>query len=143
MRRTRTIQAKIQAYGFYIPHIANCLTAEKRHCQTSKKLLHPPAMQRMGDVKLQRYSQSKPFPAIYIDLAGPFRSFDSVKKRTTGKVWALVVSCCYTRAMFTYCLMDYTTDSMVNALYRHKARFGNFQEVYSDSGKNLVGAFQK
>lgn len=142
LKSNRAIQAKIQSKGFYIPRLAPFLSAEKKHCMTCRKILHSPSLQRMGDVKKQRFMQSKPFVEIYLDLAGPFRSFDSIKKRTTGKVWALVVSCCYTRAIFTYCLTDYTADSVVNALYRHKARFGSFRAVFSDLGTNLVAAAQ-
>ena len=136
----RTVQAKMQADGFYMPSSTPSIAAEKRNCPLCVKLIHLPNVQRMGDVKKQRYMQKKPFVSSYIDLAGPFRSFDNIKKRTTGKVWALVISCCYTRAIFIYCLENQSTDSVMKALERHQARYGKIDEVYSDLGTNLVAA---
>ena len=140
MKSSKRVQAHIHRRGYYIPRLHLSLVAEKNSCPLCKKLTHSPVCQVMGDVKPHRFMRSKPFSNCMLDLAGPFKSYDSIKKRTTGKVWALVVSCAYTRATFTYCLENYTTDALVSALSRHKARFGAIREIYSDLGTNLVGA---
>ena len=140
MKATKRVQAQIHRRGYYIPRLHLSLIAEKKHCALCTKLTHSPICQKMGDVKPHRFLKSKPFTNCMLDLAGPFKSFDSIKKRTTGKVWALVISCAYTRAMFSYCLENYSTDTLVSALVRHKARFGAISEIYSDLGTNLVGA---
>jgi hypothetical protein len=140
LRGVRAIQAKIQEAGYYIPYSSSSLVAEKANCQVCKKIIHTPGSQRMGDMKRQRFIATKPFEKIYIDHAGPFRSFDQVKRRTTAKCWALIVSCAFTRCTMAYCTADLTTDSVIQALHRHKARFGDFKEVFSDQGTSLVAA---
>ena len=44
-------------------------------------------MQKMGELKTERFVKSKPFTNILVDCLGSFTAFDAVKKRTTGKVW--------------------------------------------------------
>ena len=136
----RSIQAKLQMLGYYLPNSTKCIMSYKSKCYLCKKLMIMPGCQRMGDVPAQRISQSKPFSSIYLDIAGPYRSFDSVKKRTEMKIWCLVVSCTYTRAVFCYTLENYAADSILNALERHKSRFGAFNTVFSDLGTNLKHA---
>jgi len=140
LRGVRAIQAKIQEAGYYVPYSSSTLVAEKANCQVCKKIIHTPSSQRMGDMKRQRILATKPFEKIYIDHAGPFKSFDQVKRRVTAKCWALIVSCAFTRCQMAYCTADLSTDSVIQALHRHKARFGDFKEVFSDQGTSLVAA---
>lgn len=96
-----------------------------------------PYIQRMGDLRSERFQKSKPFTNILIDLLGPFNAFDSVKKRVSKKVWGMVISCCYTRALWVTVLENYSADVVTGGLNRLKARFGQFQTVYTDLGTNL------
>ena len=140
LNSVRVVQAKLQQQGFYIPFSAKSIAKEKKNCPLCKKLLANPAVQKMGDMKRHRFQTAKPFTSIFVDLAGPFRAFDSIKRRTTGKVWCLVVSCTYTRAVSLFALENQSADAVVNALDRHKSRYGQFLQVFSDLGTNLVAA---
>lgn len=136
----RVVQSKLQEKGFYLPNSTPTITAEKRNCPLCKKLLAQAFPQQMGDVKKHRYQKSKPFSKIFVDLAGPFRAYDGIKKRTPGKIWALVIMCTYTRAIAIHCLENQSTDALVSGLNRHKSRYGAFFHVYSDLGTNLTAA---
>ena len=135
----KKVQAKILV-NFYIPRSYNSLMKIKRDCNLCKKLQALPMMQRMGDLKTERFVKSKPFTNILVDCLGPFTAFDAVKKRTTGKVWGLVISCCYSRAVWVTALENYSADAVISGLNRLKARFGQFHTVYSDLGTNLTAA---
>ena len=135
----KKVQAKILV-NFYIPRSYNPLMKMKRDCNLCKKLQALPMMQKMGDLKTERFVKSKPFTNILVDCLGPFTAFDAVKKRTTGKVWGMVISCCYSRAVWVTALENYSADAVISGLNRLKARFGQFQTVYSDLGTNLTAA---
>ena len=135
----KKVQSKILEQ-YYIPRSAKPLSQIKTDCMLCRKLIAMPEVQRMGDLKRERFEKSKPFSHILIDCLGPLQAFDAVKKRTTTKVWALVASCCYTRAVWVTALENYSADAVISALSRIKARFGQFQTVYSDFGTNLTAA---
>ena len=135
----RKVQSKILE-NFYIPRSGKPLLIIKKTCQLCKKLMSVPSVQRMGDLRSERFQKSKPFTHILVDCLGPFQAFDSVKKRITTKVWGMVVSCAYTRAIWVTALENYSADAVISGMNRLKARFGQFKTVYSDLGTNLTAA---
>jgi len=135
----KKVQSKLREQ-FYIPRSTPTLLKIKRNCFTCTKLLAENRTQMMGALPVERFKKSRPFTHIMIDLCGPFKAFDSVKKRVPSKVWGLVVSCCYTRAVWVLALENYSTDSVILGLERLRSRFGNFKTVISDLGTNLIGA---
>ena len=135
----KKVQNKILE-NFYIPRSGKQLRLIKKSCNLCRKLMSIPYIQRMGDLRSERFQKSKPFTNILVDLLGPFNAFDSVKKRVSTKVWGMVISCCYTRAVWVTALENYSADAVISGLNRLKARFGQFQTVYTDLGTNLIAA---
>ena len=135
----KRVQAKILV-NFYIPRSYNSLMKMKRDCNLCIKLQALPMMQKMGDLKTERFVKSKPFTNILVDCLVPFTGFDAVKKKTTGKVWGMVISYCFSRALWVTALENYSADAVISGLNRLKARFGQFHFVYSDLGTNLTAA---
>ena len=133
------VKSKI-AENFYIPRSGKPLLAIKKNCHLCRKLMAIPSIQRMGDLRSERFRKSKPFSHILVDCMGPFQAFDSVKKRVTTKVWGLVIACAYTRAVWVTALENYSADAVLSGMSRLKSRFGQFKTVYSDLGTNLIAA---
>ena len=52
----RSIQAKLQMLGFYLPNSTKCIMSYKHNCYLCKKLMIMPGTQRMGDVPAHRIS---------------------------------------------------------------------------------------
>ena len=139
LQSVQRVKSKI-AENFYIPRSGKPLLAIKKNCHLCRKLMAIPSVQRMGDLRSERFKKSKPFSHILVDCMGPFQAFDSVKKRVTTKVWGLVIACMYTRAVWVTALENYSADAVISGLSRLKSRFGQFKTVYSDLGTNLIAA---
>lgn len=110
----------------------------KRNCQLCKILRATPKMPRMGELPTPRIDFGvKPFTHTGLDAFGPY----SVKfGRGTVKRYGLIFTCLTYRAVHIELLDDMTTDLCIMALRRFLVRRGGCSHLYSDNGKNFVGA---
>ena len=75
------------------------------------------------------------FFSAQVDIAGPFYA---IVRRTSIKVWALVLVCISTTATSITAMECYDTKSFVKALLRHSARYGYPKYLLPDHGSQLV-----
>ena len=74
-----------------------------------------------------------------MDFGGPFITIQGRDKRRE-KRYLCLFTCLATRAVHFELAYGLSTDSFLNAFYRMASRRGLPDEVYSDNGKNFVGA---
>ena len=77
----------------------------------------------------------KPFNRIALDYAGPYRAKFG---QETKKVYILVITCLYTRAINLEISVDMTTKEFLRSLQLHCHKFGLPSFVMNDLGSNLV-----
>ena len=79
--------------------------------------------------------ENVPFRNIMVDHIGPYQ----IKVGdTNAKVWILIITCLYTRAINLKVCNDLTTKEFINALQLHIFEFGVFSLCISDLGSQLV-----
>ena len=86
------------------------------------------------------------FSHVGVDLAGPFKVYSMLKKRSTRrsegtlKVWAVLVLCLNTRALKLYLVAGYSTEDFMLAWAEFESECGIPKKVHSDRGSQLVSA---
>ena len=76
-----------------------------------------------------------PFSSIFLDHAGPF---DVRNGSVTSKVYLLVITCLYTRAINLVLCLNLTVEEFLRALSIHSFEYGVPVKVFSDLGSQIV-----
>lgn len=69
--------------------------------------------QVMGNLPEERLKPSPPWYCTAINLMGPFKIRDEIKKRTTSKTYGIIFNCLATRAVQTDLVPDFSTDKFL------------------------------
>lgn len=109
-------------------------------CVTCRKATAKRCKQVMGDLPPERTSPANPFEFTTMDLFGPYRVKDEVRKRVTLKVWGIVFCCMASRAIHTDVVSDQSSEGFLLAYQRFTSLRGHPKKLWSDSGTNFVGA---
>ena len=99
--------------------------------------------QKMADLPETRLHKTPPFYHCGIDVFGHFniRQGKETRQRSgTQKVWVLIFSCLYSRAIHLEILDSMDTASFKQAFDRFQAIRGECVYLRSDAGSNFVGA---
>ena len=88
----------------------------------------------MGKLPVDRLKPSPAWTCTAIDLFGPFKIRDEVKKRTTGKTYGVIFNCLGTRAVHVDLAADYSTEKFLMVL----RRFASIRGYPSKELKNVV-----
>lgn len=128
---------------FWIPQIHNIVKSIRYNCVTCKKLDENLNKQVMGQLPEERLMPSPPWHSTAIDLFGPFKIRDQVKKRTIGKCYGVLFNCMSTRAVHIDLVDDYSTEAFLLALRRFTSLRGYPAKLYSDNGPQLVAASEE
>lgn len=113
--------------------VHNCITCFKTNPRGHQPL--------MGDLPTDRLQVCRPFTNTGTDLCGPvFLKSSTRKNATRTKAYIVVFVCLSTKAIHLELVSDMTTESFLAALKRFTSRRGICKNIYSDNGKNLVGA---
>ncbi|XP_043502762.1 uncharacterized protein LOC122524512 [Polistes fuscatus] len=116
--------------------IYNCTTCIRLRAQTLNQI--------MGDLPKDRLIPSRPFARCGVDYAGPF-----MLKRNKGrcnvleKAYMALFVCFSTRALHLELVSDLTDEAFIAALKRFISRRGKPNDIYSDNGRNFLGARNK
>ena len=107
-------------------------------------MLRAPVMnQKMADLPAQRLQRTPPFYHCGIDVFGHFPIRHGKATRANPgvqKVWVLLFSCLYTRAVHLEILESMDTASFLLAFNRFQAIRGDCAYLRSDAGSNFIGA---
>ena len=97
----------------------------------------------MGKLPVERLKPAPAWTYTALDLFGPFKIKDEVKKRTTGKAYGVIFNCLGTRAVHIDISPDYSTDKFLMVLRRFVSIRGYPSKIYSDNGFQLVAASEE
>lgn len=112
-----------------------------RKCVTCRRVKGEVAGQIMGGLPSQRITPGYPFQIVGTDYAGPFYI---INKRGRGarliKAYLCLFICFKTKAVHLELASDLSTESFILAFRRFISRRGKPLEIFSDNGRNFVGA---
>lgn len=131
--------SKIRA-RFWIVKLLKMVKFIRYNCVICKKLDKRVSEQIMGKLPVERLKPSPAWTCTAIDLFGPFKIRDEVKKRTTGKTYGVIFNCLGTRAVHIDLAADYSTEKFLMVLRRFASIRGYPSKLYSDNGPQLVAA---
>ena len=94
----------------------------------------------MSSLPQERTKRANPFEYTTLDLFGPFKVKDAVKRRTSKKVWGIVYCCMASRAVHVDLIDDQSAESFLKAYSHFVALRGHPRKLWSDRGTNFVGA---
>lgn len=126
---------------FWIIHARNQVSKVVNNCmvcyRTKKRLLK----QRMADLPSFRTEQAKPFTFVGVDYAGPFNiKTGSLRNSPLMKGHIALFICLTTKAIHLELACDESTEEFIMVLENFIARRRIPSVIYSDNGRNFVGA---
>ena len=125
---------------FWVPQAAKVVKGIRRRCFKCKFIEKRLKAQIMAPLPTYRMMVSHPWTVVSLDLFGPITVRDSIKKRVTGKCWAIIFTCASTRAVHLDCTEDYSCDSVLQSIQRFTSIRGKVSKFISDQGKQLTAA---
>ena len=134
--RTSTTN-ELRQNGYWLVSSNTIVRSVIHHCGTCKILRGRLAEQKMADLPLDRFSTEGPFIVTGMDMFGPFYIKEGRKE---NKRFVALFTCMSSRAVHLESTVNINTDSFIQALRRFIARRGSVRQLYSDNGKNFIGA---
>lgn len=123
----------IKAKGLVKKHIHRCLICARRNAVARTQL--------MGDLPKQRVTPSRPFSHSGVDFAGPLQVLVSTGRGSrTKKTYIAIFVCMATKAIHLELVGDMTSQAFIGAFRRFVSRRGKCTHLWSDQGRNFVGA---
>ncbi|XP_072934980.1 uncharacterized protein [Epargyreus clarus] len=97
--------------------------------------------QIMGDLPKVRTTPARPFLHSGVDFAGPLQVLMSRGRGAkSNKAYIAVFICMATKAIHLELVGDLSSESFIGAFHRFVARRGKCTHLWSDQGRNFVGA---
>ncbi|KAK7879276.1 hypothetical protein WMY93_033942 [Mugilogobius chulae] len=109
-------------------------------CVMCRKNRARKCQQIMGDLPPERTQPARPFEYTGIDLFGPYEVRDETRKKVRLKVWGIIFCCMSSRAIHADLVSDQSTEGFLLAYQRFTALRGHPKKLWSDAGKNFIGA---
>lgn len=96
--------------------------------------------QQMGQLPHPRVNPSPVFTHTGVDLCGPFTVIASTKSKTKSNVYVCIFVCLATKAVHLEVVENQSASAFIAALIRFTSIRGVPSVIYSDNGRNFVGA---
>ncbi|XP_055632492.1 uncharacterized protein LOC129772973 [Toxorhynchites rutilus septentrionalis] len=96
--------------------------------------------QFMGELPAARVTANRPFSTTGVDYWGPITLQPPYRRAAPSKAYIAVFVCFSTRAVHIELVTDLSTAKFIQALRRFVSRRGLCAEIYSDNGRNFLGA---
>jgi transposase InsO family protein len=123
---------------YWVIHGRQAVRRAAHNCQVCKLRRATPKAPRMGDLPDCRLEHhQRPFTRTGVDYFGPM---EVTVGRRREKRYGALFTCLVTRAVHLEIAHSLSTDSFIMALRRFTGRRGFPKEIWSDNGKNFVGA---
>ncbi|XP_035228422.1 uncharacterized protein LOC118200567 [Stegodyphus dumicola] len=95
----------------------------------------------MGQLPKERIEPSPPFTVTGIDFCGPFYvKFKGQRKGVLNKIYVAIYVCFCTKAIHLDFVSDLTSTGFIASLKRFFSRRGKASKIFTDNGRNFVGA---
>ena len=121
--------------NFWIESYFSTVKKVLKNCIVCRRINEPPINLNQNCYRDFRINpENKPFSYVFLDYAGPFFVTLSGEK---VKVWLLLITCLYTRALNIKLCRNATVDEFMRALQLHIFENGIFQLCMSDLGSQI------
>lgn len=125
---------------YWITGVRNLTKHVVRNCVSCVKARPQLLEQFMSELPASRVSATRPFSTAGVDYWGPITLKPTHRRGVPQKAYVAVFVCFSTRAVHLELVIDLSTAKFLQALRRFVARRGLCQQIYSDNGRNFVGA---
>ncbi|CAA9997068.1 unnamed protein product, partial [Nesidiocoris tenuis] len=126
---------------FWIVNGRNVVQRLLASCTKCFSIKPTPFQPEMGHLPSGRTSSIYPFNQTGIDYAGPFDvSITGHRGSRVFPIYLAVFVCFATKAIHLEPVMDLSTDGLLQALERFVSRRGTPAVIWTDNGRNFVGA---
>jgi hypothetical protein len=123
---------------FWIIHIRSAVRRAKKRCQICKNDAAKPRNPLMGHHPLARTEgYLKAFLYSGVDMFGPL---EVCIGRRREKRYGIIFTCLTVRAVHLELARDQSTDAFIMCLRNFQNRRGKIRQLFSDNGRNFVGA---
>lgn len=112
--------------------VRNCVRCTRANPQIETQL--------MGSLPQHRISHIRAFKTVGVDFAGPLLIRKGVRRDSTDKAYVAVFVCMSVKAVHLELVSSLSTDAFLACLRRFIARRGIPSHIYSDNGRNFLGA---
>ena len=127
--------------GYYIPQLKNLIRRCIRSCKACTIYKHNFKQQLMGSLPPERVQFSPPFTHTGVDFAGPFNLKTSLLRNAkVVKGYAAVFVCFSTKAVHLEVCSELSTEAFLATFSRFVGRRGLPRTMFSDNGRNFLGA---
>ena len=126
--------------GYWSPRAKNVAKAIRKNCVPCRYLDHRPLKQEMGKLKKDQFVTPSAWSRIELDLFGPFTCRSEVNKRSSKKVWGMVIVDEASGAIHSDIVLDYSTQEVLKTLRRFASLRGWPIMIRSDPGSQLESA---
>lgn len=124
----------------WIPQARKLAKSVVCNCFTCKRLNKVLQKQKMAPLPPHRIPPAPVFGSCAVDLFGPIKIRDGVKRRVTKDAYGVVFVCTYTSAIHLDATEDYSADSFLMCLRRFVSLRGMPTRFQSDPGTQIVAA---
>jgi len=126
--------------GYWTPK-ANILAKKiKESCVICKYLDKQPLHQVMGSIPGERLVNPVAWGQVELDLFGPMLCKSDVNKRSSKKVWGILIVDVNSGAIHIDTVLDYSAEEVIKALRRFASLRGWPNKISSDPGSQLQNA---
>jgi hypothetical protein len=127
---------------YWVTRIKQVIRPVSRRCLPCFKLKAAASKQLMGQLPFARVTVARPFLNAGIDYyVGPFEiKSGNTRSKTTTKCYVALFICMATKAKHLELVSNLTSEAFIAALKRFIARREIIDHIYSDNGRNFVGA---
>lgn len=126
---------------YWIIHAKNAVKACIHKCLICARQRAATRTQIMGDLPKVRVTQARPFLHSGVDFAGPLQILMSKGRGAkSNKAYIAIFICMATKAIHLELVGDLTSESFIGAFNRFIARRGKCTHIWSDQGRNFIGA---
>lgn len=120
--------------NFWILKCRNTVKKIVSRCIVCKRHKVKPLQTPPPPLPLERVNDSKAFETTGVDIAGPLYLKEGIK------AYIVLFTCAVYRAIHLELIVSLSTEAFLSALRRFIARRGRIATIYSDNGRNFVGA---
>lgn len=126
---------------YWIPHCFSVVKRVLKACVHCRRYNSRTVKLNQSDYRSFRLNPTNvPFSSIFLDHMGPF--FVKINQQKV-KVWILVITCLWTRAINLKLSLDLGTEEFIRAFQLHAFEFGLAQLVLSDAGTQIVAGAKR
>lgn len=127
--------------NFWVVSARNVIRSLLRKCTVCFRVQPCRVQPRMADLPASRITCGRPFLKSGVDFSGPFLvTFGSRGRQPVSKCYLAIFICYTTKAVHLETVSSLSTEAFLATLDLFLSRRGLPQDIYSDCGRNFVGA---